>query len=102
MTMARHSVTLNREDQPMTVTLDLPSDLERALRRRAAAVGQDVESFVHQVVAESLEGEDFKAPAGPEASQSFRERIESWIALHPVLDHPVDDSRESIYSGRDE
>lgn len=85
----------------MTVLLDLPLDLERALRRRAAAAGQDVEAFVHQVVTESLEGE-LSPSMEPDTSRSFRERIDSWIALHPVLDHPVEDSRESIYSGRDE
>lgn len=29
----------------------------------------------------------------------FKQRVDAWIALHPVLDHEIDDSREAIYEG---
>ncbi|MEI8021269.1 MAG: hypothetical protein WCH39_23885, partial [Schlesneria sp.] len=39
----------------MNVSVNFPAEIENALRLRAAAVGQDVETFVRTVVTESLE-----------------------------------------------
>ena len=39
----------------MNVSVNFPAEIENSLRRRAAAVGQDLESFVRMVVTESLE-----------------------------------------------
>jgi hypothetical protein len=38
----------------MTVTIDLPPELETALRQHAAGSGQDVRSFVLQAVQEKI------------------------------------------------
>ncbi|QDT56618.1 hypothetical protein Pan44_46750 [Caulifigura coniformis] len=86
----------------MTLILSLPDNLEDQLRARAAAAGQDVEAFVQQVVADSLAQVELKESVVSKLSVDFARRVEAWIGLHPVLDHAVDDSRESIYAGRDE
>ena len=36
------------------------------------------------------------------AKSTFAERLQALSDLHPRTDHPVDDSRESIYEGRGE
>ncbi len=85
----------------MSVSISLPDELEQALRRRATAVGQDLTTFVAKIVTEKLES----APV-PEkrrrSHEAFRKHLESWIKLHPVSTHFVDDRRESIYEGRGE
>lgn len=85
----------------MTVSISFPDDIARKLRDRAATSGQDVATVVREVVAESLsEAEDSSDKA--QARGDFAEWLDAWIALHPVLDHAIDDSRESIYAGRGE
>lgn len=87
----------------MTITIDLPPEIETALRRRAEASGQDPATIVRQFVIESLEDEvNVDVPVSQRSPEEFARRMEAWIKLHPVLDHPIDDSRESIYSGRGE
>ncbi len=86
----------------MTVILTLPDHLEEALRARAAAAGQGVDAFVRQVVTDSLARDDSEQSAATRPASDFAQRIESWIALHPVLNHSIDDSRESLYAGREE
>ena len=83
----------------MNVSVNFPAEIENSLRRRAAAFGQDVESFVRTVVTESLETSD-GLPVRSASPSEFAKRLDSWISLHPVLDHAIDDSRESIYSDR--
>lgn len=85
----------------MNVSINFPAEIESALRRRAAAAGQDVETFVQRVVAENLVQEPEVTAARSASLVEFAKRLESWIALHPVLDHAIDDSRESIYAGRE-
>jgi len=112
----------------MNVSVNFPAEIENALRLRAAAVGQDVETFVRTVVTESLESRykrfarsyrsmnprnfgdtsDVKflkstdeLPTRSSSPSEFAKRLDSWISLHPALDHAIDDSRESIYSDRD-
>lgn len=85
----------------MTVSISFPDDIARKLHERAANTGQDVATVVREVVAESLSGsEDSTAQA--QATGDFADWLDAWIALHPVLDHAIDDSRESIYAGRGE
>jgi hypothetical protein len=85
----------------MNVSINFPSEIETVLLRRAAAAGQDVESFIRKVVADSLAETDIAVPPRKQPAE-FRKRLESWIALHPKLEHAIDDSRESIYAGRGE
>jgi hypothetical protein len=83
----------------MSLTIELPAEVEDVMRRRAEAAGQDLATFVRQVVTECAgEGED--ASRAPLAPAEFARRLEAWIALHPVVNQAVDDSRESIYAGQ--
>ena len=86
----------------MTLELQFSPDLEIQLRAQAAAAGQDVSAFVLQAVAEKLID---SAPSNSSAVQkkdNWREQLDAFINLHPVVMHFVDDSRESIYAGRGE
>lgn len=85
----------------MNVCINFPSEIETVLLRRAAAAGQDVESFIRKVVTDSLAEPEIAVRLKKQPAE-FRKRLESWIALHPQLDHAIDDSRESIYAGRGE
>lgn len=89
----------------MTLHLELPTDVEGALRARAAAAGKDVASFVAEVVAERLAepgDEARKPPKHGRVERPFAERLQAWVDLHPRSSGTVDDSRESIYAGRGE
>ena len=83
----------------MTVSISFPEEIARKLRDRAAMSGRDIAAIVQEVVAESLsEASDSSSTQGGD----FAQWLDAWIALHPVLDHAIDDSRESIYAGRGE
>jgi hypothetical protein len=87
------------------MTLEIPLSLraEAKLRERAAAVGKDLATFVREAVEEmTLTGappDTAKEALGPE---KWSEEWRAWAAGHRKHDHPVDDSRESIYAGRGE
>jgi hypothetical protein len=85
----------------MVISFDVPPEIEEILQRRAAAAGEDLSTFVRHVVTESLtfDAEPVTRATSPE---EFARRLQAWIDLHPILDHEIDDSRESIYSGRGE
>ena len=85
----------------MNVSINVPDELEDALRRTAAAAGTNIESFVQQIVAELLAERESPARTESLSPQVFAERQAAWVKLHPVLDHAIDDSRESFYAGRD-
>ena len=86
----------------MSVNINFPADVETTLRHRAAAAGKDLATYVQDVVAESLLDGDQTLPHQQSTPIEFERRLNAWIALHPVLDHAIDDSRESIYAGRGE
>lgn len=86
----------------MNVSINFPAEVESRLQQRAAAAGQDVESFIQQMVTERLAEEDQPKKPRKRSHEEFKKRMEAWIRLHPVLDHAIDDSRESIYEGRGE
>ena len=85
----------------MTVSFAFSEEIETALCIRAAAVGKDVAALVTEMVIEQLN--DVKPLQPTKVSpEAFSKRSEAWIKLHPVLDHAIDDSRDSIYGGRGE
>ncbi len=86
----------------MNIQLNLPAEYEQALQQQAAAHGRDVDTYVKDLVTESLADEVETRKKRATRRGTFAERLDAWIARHPVLDHPVDDSRESIYEGRGE
>jgi hypothetical protein len=84
----------------MTVTFDLPEELAGILAARAAAAGQDVETFVRNMVRDTILAEN--SARRPKTRSKFRMHLQELIALHPPSNGTVDDSRESIYEGRGE
>jgi hypothetical protein len=86
----------------MQLNVNLSVEIETALRRRAAAAGEDLETFVSHVVAEEVADEVQRPRKKKTSSEGFAQRLDAWTKLHPVLDRPIDDSRESIYAGRGE
>jgi len=83
----------------MSLNINLPSDLEHAVRERALASGVDIDTFAAKVFADQLqEQEQIRTPL-PTFPEDFRKWLDSWIKLHPRVEHEVDVSRESIYEG---
>jgi hypothetical protein len=85
----------------MTLELRLLPNVEAQLLERAAAAGQDVEQFVQDAVIQKLANVETIASSPPNG-QDWANRLKACIDLHPVVNHFVDDSRESIYAGRGE
>jgi hypothetical protein len=89
----------------MTLNLQLSPDAEAKLREQAAAAGQDVQTFVLEAVEDRLAAEQQDSDSSARRSGDHRawlEKLRAWTALHPVVSHFVDDSRESIYGNRGE
>ena len=85
----------------MDVNVHFSPEIEAILVRRAAAAGQDVASFVEEIVAENLV-EDSVPVRSAASHAEFKARLQEVIDLHPVRNGTADDSRESIYAGRGE
>jgi hypothetical protein len=86
----------------LTLELPISSETEAKIRKCAAELGQDIEAFVLQAVAEKLADTDVEptVPLGPNSDWSGK--LRACIDLHPVVTHFVDDGRESIYVSRGE
>jgi hypothetical protein len=84
----------------MIIQIEFPSEIEKAIQRRAAEAGQEVAEFLREAVVQQLQLEQ---PSDQKVldAEGFSERLRKWVALHPVLDHVIDDSRESFYEGRE-
>jgi uncharacterized protein (DUF1778 family) len=89
-------------ERSIAVTLNLSSEMEARIRERAAILGQDVEDFVLQAVAEKLADTDSQPMTPSRDDTQWRKKLQALMDLHPVVTHFVDDSRESIYAGRGE
>jgi plasmid stability protein len=85
----------------MNVSINIPTEVETALRRRAAAAGTDLETLVNKLVTEGL-AEECPLSERVASHDEFMSRLHKIIELHPVSNGSVDDSRESIYTGRGE
>ena len=86
----------------MTLKLTLSSETEAKIRAHAADLGQDIEVFVLQAVAEKLADVENGLSVSSHSGDDWAEKLHACIDLHPVASHFVDDSRESIYAGRGE
>jgi hypothetical protein len=88
----------------MQLNISLPAEIETALRRRAAAAGQDVDTFVARVVTDELTDEIESAVTRPKyrSHEEFKAKLDEIIQRHNVRNGNFDDSRESIYAGRGE
>lgn len=85
----------------MNVSIHFPAEIETTLLRKAAADGKDVETIVREFVTDRL-AEESPLPAKVAPHDEFMAKLHGIIALHPVSNGQVDDSRESIYAGRGE
>ncbi len=75
----------------MNVTLHFPDEIASTLQRRAAELGQDVETFIHKVVMEELALED-AYPAPPARSHAeFMAALHAIVTRHPGSQGAVDD-----------
>ncbi len=83
----------------MNFSVQFSAEIEQALKRHAAQAGIDIPTFVQRIVTEQLTEESLPVPANDQSYEAFEKRFDAWIARHPVLDHEIDDSRESIYEG---
>lgn len=84
----------------MNIKIQLPVELEAVLRERAAKEGVPIESYVIQAISERLA--DSHVDETPSSTSRFSDWLREWSSRFPKLDRPIDDSRESIYSGRGE
>lgn len=83
----------------MNVNVDFPQSFEPVLLQRAAAAGKEVGLFIREFVTENLVLKSEPVRKRKMSHEEFRQRLDAWIARHPVLDHEIDDSREAIYEG---
>jgi CubicO group peptidase (beta-lactamase class C family) len=83
------------------MNLNIPPEIEVALSLQAKAAGQSLEAYLRERILEPAEeGQDL--PATPADQSARARRFEEWVASHRIVTHEVDDSRDSIYSGRGE
>jgi hypothetical protein len=76
----------------MSITIDLPSEVETELRKKAAADGKDFQHFV----VETLKIKAFK-PSLDEILAPFRQEVEESEISDDELDALVEEAREEIY-----
>lgn len=84
----------------MHVKINVPAEWTDRLRESAATADLNIEEFVLKTLSERLAIEQSKQPTGD--GESFSKGLSDWSNQFPVLANPVDDSRDSIYAGRDE
>jgi plasmid stability protein len=83
----------------MSIMLQLPPEIEQALREKAARLGQSLEAYLEQVAEREAQGEEREPP---HSADQWVAELRAWAASHRPLETVVDDSRESIYEGRGE
>ena len=83
----------------MNVHLQLPSEYLAALQQHVAVTGGEIDAYVSNIVADSLQLEVEAARRKQPGQGKFAEWLQQWANRHPRLDHEIDVSRESIYAG---
>ncbi len=81
----------------MTLTIDLPPELEARLIELAAKAGQAPSDYAREALRDSLStvGGDLL----PKRAEDRVAALRSWAESLKPIGHWVDDSRESIYEG---
>ena len=77
----------------MTLTIDLPSDLEQSVRQQAARRGQDVRGFVLQAVQEKVS----KARTCDEICQPFAEAVAATGITEQEFDEFFEEARTEAW-----
>ncbi|HEY8747193.1 MAG TPA: hypothetical protein VIM11_04415 [Tepidisphaeraceae bacterium] len=89
----------------MHVTISLNPDHEKRLQRRAAAAGKDVSAYIEQLVDKELAATQSSDDSTPNQRVVAWDRwvtvMRQWGVEHLPEGHVIDDSRETIYDGRE-
>ena len=98
-------------EKPMTLTVDLPDDLERRLRERASRDGRPVEQYVLELIERDaagpgnglgVEASGLYTGQAPALSDAEFEHLLDELESGPGLPHlPADFSRADIYADHD-
>lgn len=83
----------------LNVHLQLPPEYIAALQQHASATSGEIDTYVSEIVADSLQLEVEAARRKLTTQGTFGEWLKQWANRHPRLDHEIDISRESIYAG---
>jgi hypothetical protein len=90
----------------MSVTLNLPPEIEKKLREQAANSAKTLEQYLQHLAEEAAaKNTAGTSPASAPSTLSPDEWVaefRSWIAGFPKRDTVADDSRDSIYEGQGE
>lgn len=82
----------------MTVTIQLPSDIEADLTAQARAHGLDLPQYVEHVLRERVPARTSSALSPAERADAWRESTRGLPRTPPLSDDAI--SRESIYGDR--
>jgi hypothetical protein len=82
----------------MTLTIQLPSDIEADLVARARAQGLDLSQYVEHVLREQIPPRSSSALSPVELADAWRESARGLPHTPPLSDDAI--SRESIYGDR--
>jgi len=80
-------------------TIQLDDKTADGLNAQANALGMTLQDFLRSIAGNGSHSS--KAPADMPYNQ-WSARLHAWAAGFPALPHLADDSRESVYAGRDE
>jgi len=78
----------------MSITLQIPPELERRLAAESVRLDRPVESIAIQAIAEALSVQGDERQDSPE---QWKQELRAWIQSHPPVAHPIDDSRANLY-----
>ena len=87
----------------MTVVLNLPEEIERLLRNKAAQTGQTLEAYL-EGLSKREAGANHATRPGPLTVEQWSAAWHAWASAERTFRGGItlDDSRESIYAGRGE
>ena len=83
----------------MNLNIDFSADVENLLRQSAADSGLDIAGVIRQIVTERIANRFSATPKRKLSHDEFMAKLRNIVALHPVSNGKMDDSRESIYAG---
>jgi predicted DNA-binding protein len=87
----------------MTVMLELKPEVENRLTKKAKSLGKTVEDFLLEVIEENLDEEQEDKPFYETATdEEWIAELDSLAAFSDKIPKTWDDSRESIYTERED
>ena len=87
----------------MTVTLELKSEVENRVTKKAKLLGKTVENFLLEVIEENLHEKQEEKPFYETATdEEWEAALDSLAIYSDEIPETWDDSRESIYRERED